>query len=51
MEYIINPRDALSKASYSGYDIIFRSPSVLPTRSEMVKIKEEDQNKLLLTKR
>ena len=25
----------------SGYDVIFRSPSVLPTRSEMVKIKEE----------
>ena len=25
----------------SGYDIIFRSPSVLPTRSEIVKIKEE----------
>jgi len=37
-EYYIG-EDVLS--NLSGYDIIFRSPSVLPTRSEIVKAKEE----------
>ena len=47
VEYIINPRDALSKASYSGYDIIFINHNMEEMNgSDFVKKLEGGGNKI-----